>query len=737
MTLLVGQPLDRVDGPLKVTGQARFTTDLQMPGVVHGVLVVSSIARGRIARFDFAQAQQVPGVLGFLTHHNALRLRPLSSDEAVWSLAGLGLILQDDRVYFDRQPVAVAIAETLDAAIRAAELVQVHYESESPRISLQAEWDQRFGPGSFLGEPVDFGWGDVETAWRSAEVRVEVTYTTPWEHHNPIELHNTIARWEGEALEVYDSTQFVGGVRMRLASHLGMDPSKIRVISRFVGGGFGSKGQTWPHVLLAVMASKLVGRPVHVTLSREQLFGAVGHRSFTHQHVRLGATAAGQLVAQDHESTSQTSTFADYVEPVGRSLTKLYACPNVSVRHRLVRMDTNAPTFMRAPGDSTGLFALESAMDELSYALEMDPIDFRLLNEAKTEQETGRSWSSRSLRQCYEQAAKRFGWQARNSKIGSMREGPLKIGWGMASATLHTARSRASVRVRLLIDGIAMVETATHEIGTGITTLITQIAAETLGLDPQRISCQLGDTALPFAPLSAGSQTTASVAPVVREAALAVRAKLLDLARCDPASPLFGRAPETIVLEGGRCFERDRPDRGEEIQALLRRHGREEISAQRQLDPLGEEETSQAMRAFGAHFVEVAVDPDLGTIRLRRYVGAFAVGNALNPKTARSQLSGAVVWGIGMALTEQAIRDEPRARVLNANLADYLLPVAADVPELDVILVEEADPTVNSMGAKGLGELGITGMAAAIANAVYHAAGKRIRDLPITPDKLL
>ncbi|HEY9720672.1 MAG TPA: xanthine dehydrogenase family protein molybdopterin-binding subunit [Oscillatoriaceae cyanobacterium] len=735
MSTGIGQPLARVDGPAKVTGAARYAAEFTAPGMAHAALVTSATSRGRILGFDFSEAERVPGVLGFLTHQNAPRLGKLHGP--MLDLSSLTITLQDDRIHYDRQALAVAIAETPEAAVRAAELVRVHTEALPPRVSMLDWQDHAFNPGNFLGSPVNQFRGDFDAGWAESDVRVSATYTTPQENHNPLEPHATLAWWEGDRLEVHDSSQFVEGVRTRLANLLGLDEANVRVICPYVGGGFGSKGQTWPVTLLAVMAARLVERPVRLALTRDQLFGVVGHRSPTHQHVRLGASRDGRLVAYGHDTLSQCAFFSEYVEPVSRSVGVLYACPNVAIRQRVVRLDTNNATFMRAPGDATGLFALESALDELAYALGIDPVTLRLRNDTPVEPTTGRPWSSKSLVVCYERAADRFGWNERPVGPRMRREGHDWVGWGMASATLHSSRSPATVRVRLRADGSVAVECATHELGTGIATLMTQVASDVLGVSATRSAVRLGDTALPYAPLSAGSQTTASVTPAVKSAAEAVRESLLAMAREDRRSPLAGLDPDAIGLADGRLFALGEPERGEAISDLLQRRSVPELAAERHLDVEDEDRLPKAMRAFGCHFVEVRVDADLGTIRVARYVGAFGAGRILNPRTARAQLAGAAVWGIGMALMEETTRDPRNGRVLNANLADYLIPVNADVPELEVLLVDEDDDQINSLGAKGLGELGISGLAAAIANAVFHATGERLRDLPLTPDKLV
>jgi xanthine dehydrogenase YagR molybdenum-binding subunit len=537
-------------------------------------------------------------------------------------------------------------------------------------------------------------------------------------------------------LTVYDASQGIFGVRTRLAGMFGLPPENVRVISKFIGGGFGGKGSAWPHVILTAMAAKMIGRAVKIALWRPQMWGSVGYRSPTVQRVALGANADGTLVSTIHEVHSQTSQIDEFVETSGILTTMLYASPALLVTHRLTRLNVGTPTYMRAPGESSGSFALESAMDELAYAVQLDPIELRLRNYAETDQDAKLPFSSKSLRECYRAGADAFDWKRRTPAPGSMRDGRMLVGIGMASATYPTNRSAASATARIDAQGNAQVASGGVDIGTGSYTAFTQVAAEALGMPVEQVTFAQGDTRLPNAPNAGGSQLTASVGSAVKLAALDARTKVAQLAAADPSSPLAGASPDAIDAGDGRLFLKDNPGRGETYAAIIARNGGTPIEGRADAKP-GDEKKEYSMHAFGAQFAEVRVDPDLGTVRVVRQLGAFASGRIINAKLAHSQFIGGMTMGLGMALLEETRRDDRSARVMNANLAEYLLPVHADVPATEAILVEEVDSHVNEIGVKGIGEIGIVGAAAAIANAVYHATGKRVRDLPITLDKLL
>jgi xanthine dehydrogenase YagR molybdenum-binding subunit len=729
--LAVGKGLDRVDGPLKVTGRTPYASETPVANSVHAVLATSAIAVGRIAAIDTAAARAAPGVLAVVTHENAPRLpgaREHGQGDRVLQL------LQDDAILYADQPIAIVVAGTREQARHAATLLAVKYEARAPNVDLARETSAAMKPEETARGPTDTSTGDFDAALARARTRIDRTYTTPIETPNPMEPHGTVAIWPAEErLTVYDSTQGVA-VRGRLARLFGLSPDNVRVISLHVGGGFGGKGTPWSHVPLAAIAARVVGRPVRLSLTRHQMFSLVGHRPVTEQRLVLGADARGKLLAIRHEVRAATSRFDELVEPATGRTRMLYACDAVRTSHRLVRLEILTPTFTGAPGDSSGTFALESAMDELAYALKMDPLALRLASYADEDPESGKPFSSRALRACCQQGAERFGWARRKPAVRSMRDGRYLVGWGMATATYPAGQSPAAAAVRLRADGAAIVQTGSQDLGTGTYAILGQIAADALGLPMQRVRVELGDARLPEAPLSAGSRTASSVASAVKGAAARARAQLVALAIADPRSPLRGLSPDAVTVAKGQLQAAG--DRRDSYAAVLARAGKTEVVARpdAQESPAPDE---RSLPSFGAQFAEVRVDPDTCEVRVTRFVGAFAAGKVLNAKTGRSQLVGGIVRGIGTALLDRTERDLRTGRVVTRDLADCLVPVSLDVPPVEIITVDEEAPCVTEVGAKGIGELGTTGVAAAIANAVFHATGRRVRELPITPDKLL
>ncbi|MFN2459983.1 MAG: xanthine dehydrogenase family protein molybdopterin-binding subunit [Candidatus Velthaea sp.] len=723
----VGAPLDRVDGRLKVTGAAKYSAEWPMPNMLYGYLVLSTIANGRIASIDASAALKHPGVVAVMTPRNAPRINRGEGPTEVKMM-----LLQDDAVHYDRQPVAVVLADTFERAQYAASLVKVTYAAAPPLTKSK----ETYKPSSTNGRKLDAQRGDASAALAQAPVRVDNVYTTPHESHNPMEPHATTAAWNGGVLTIYESSQGIFGVRRRMASAFNVPQSNVHVITKFVGGGFGTKGQSWPHTYLTVMAAKMTGRPVKIALWRPQMWGSTGYRSPTVQRVALGASRDGKLSSTIHEVTSQTSMIDQFVEPAGSTAMMLYDSPALLVSHRLTRLNYGTPTYMRAPGHASGSFALESAMDELAYAVGLDPIELRRRNHADIDPEQHLPYSSKSLRECYRLGAETFGWNRRTPQPRSMRDGRMLVGLGMASATYPAHRNPSGAVARISADGSAVVQSGAVDIGTGAYTAFTQLAAEELGIAVEHVRFDLGDSNYPLAAQAGGSAQTASVGSAIKLAALDARAKVAALAASDAASPLHGASPEAVAAKDGRLFLKDQPARGETYAAILARHNVDAIEGHGDAKP-GEETKQYAMHAFGAQFAEVRVDPDLGTVRLVKQIGAFASGTILNAKLARSQYIGGMTFGTGMALMEHTRTDERTGRVMNANLAEYLVPVHADIPAIDALIVPETDEHVNEIGVKGIGEIGIVGAAAAIANAVYHATGKRVRDLPITPERLL
>jgi xanthine dehydrogenase YagR molybdenum-binding subunit len=709
-TAFIGQPVSRVDGRQKVTGAATYAAEFDQPGQAYGVIVRSTVANGRIASMDSTAAQRASGVLAVLTHRNAPRLAYRPHKGLPDPATGERLhVLQDDRVNHQGQPIALVIAETLEQANHAATLVRVTYADEAgitdiSRVVPIEPTQQKTDQGET--RPPQTRRGDPERALTTAEVKVEHTYVIPRENHNPIEMHATIAAWDGDRLTLWDKTQWVHNTADEIAAVFSIPEENIRVISPFVGGAFGSGLRTWPHVTLAALGARVTGRPVKVMLSRREMYYAVGYRPHTVQRVALGASRDGRLTAILHEGYQETSRYEEFSEALLNASRLLHYCPNVDTRHRLAPMNVHTPTYMRAPGEASGIFALESAMDELAVALNFDPVELRLRNEPEMDEFKKLPFSSRSTRECYRSAAERFGWNRRSPEPRSMRDGRWLIGWGMATATYPMNYAPATAMARLLPDGTAEVMSASSDMGPGTWTSMTQVAAEALGLPIERVKFTLGDTRLPRAPIHGGSMTMASVGSAVQAACRKVR--------------------EDAIARGG----------ANDLVDAMRRIA-QPIEAMADVKP-GDESRRFSMHAFGAVFVEVAVDPDLGETRVRRIVGAYGAGRIVNPKTSRSQCVGGMIGGIGMALMEHSVVDARNGRVPNANFAEYAVPVHADAPPLmDVIFVEEHDPHVNPLGVKGVGEIAMVGVAPAIASAIFHATGKRIRELPITPDKLL
>jgi xanthine dehydrogenase YagR molybdenum-binding subunit len=730
MTLpLIGEPRERVDGKVKVTGEARFAAETNMQGLVHAVVVPATIASGRIKSIDDTAAKKVPGVLAVITYLNAPKLnapptqggQPRAGQGASQQSGGPPpasgnyaephlLPFSGPEVHYLGQQIAIVVAETLEAATHAANLIRVKYDETPARLDLRKYRDEGTDKGSQQAPPVHLG--DADTAFASASVKIDQTYTTPYQHHNPMEAHSLVADWVGNRLELRDSSQNIFAVKTTMAQAFGIPRANVHVMSPFVGGAFGSKGSTWPHVFAAAIASFQLRKPVKLWLSRKQLFFTNGHRPPTEQRVALGSTADGKLVSIIHEGVSQGNTVSDYNERFTRPTRTIYACPNIRASNKVVDLNVSSPTYMRAPGECVGMFALESAMDELAASLKMDPIALRLANYAEDDPIEHKPWSSKSLRQCYQQASDRFGWSRRSSEPRSMRDGRLLIGMGMASATYPSHRSPASAMARIDDSGNVTISCGTHEMGMGTATVMQQLAAETLGVPFESVRFFYGDTILPMAPISAGSMTAATVGSTVYQLMNELKRKLVE-------------------LNGGQELAA-----GDSYAALLKRNNMTTVDAQVDSKP-DPEESKYAAHSFGAVFAEVSVDPDLGIVRARRIVAAFGAGRILNARTARSQYYGGIIQGIGCALLEQTRLDDRLGSFTNVNLGEYLLPVNADVPPIDVILVEEEDAHVNPIGAKGIGEIGIIGVAPAIANAVYHATGKRVRDLPITIEKVL
>lgn len=737
--IVTGKPLDRVDGRLKVTGAAQYSAEYPQENLAYAVLIGSDIASGTVSHIDISIAEKSPGVNTILTHLNATKFTKLPTFATGGAAAENRLPLQDGTIYHSGQYVGVVVADTFEQATYAASLVRVSYEQKAPVTDFESQRQQATVPKGKIGftKDADTMRGNIEQGLAEAEVQIEATYTTPTEHHNPMEPHATTAIWEGDKLTVYDSTQYTFGVRKSLADGFGIPEENVRVICKFIGGAFGCKGNMWSHVPLAALAARAVQRPVKLVITRAQMFTSVGHRAQTEQTITLGATKDGRLTALAHKGISHTcqEALGDFIEPFTVATHMLYACPNLQTSQRIIRLNTGKPTFMRAPGETPGMYALECGLDELAYQLKIDPIELRLRNHANTDPDTSLPWSSKSLKECYRLGAEKFGWARRNPQPASMRDGRYLVGMGMATATYPAYHFATSASAKILQDGTVIVQSGSHEMGTGTATVMAQLAADVLGVPFEQVHFELGDTKMPRAPVSGGSATAASLGTAVEGATKAVKSKILEMAKQDQRSPFYNIPESELTFQNGKILHKTDATKIETLADILKRQNLPEVEAS--FDAKFDAKQQHSMHSFGAQFAEVRVDPDLGEVRVTKFVGAFGTGRILNYKTARSQMLGGIVMGIGMALHEETITDLETGRIVNGNLGEYHVPVNADIPAIEPYFVEEIDQYVNPMGAKGVGEIGITGVAAAVANAVYHATGKRIRDLPITPDKLL
>lgn len=709
----VGADVVRADAREKVRGDAIYAVEHPAEGVLYGCPVLAEVALGTIRSIDASAAEAVPGVVAVITSANApAQAAQLAPDEAFFKkLMGPKPVLDRDEVMFFGQYVALVVAESFETARAAAALVRVDVAGAEPMLDFDAALERAYAPKEINGgAPPDTDEGDVDGALAASAVTLDETYDTPYEHANALEPHGALAMWRGDELHVYDTNQSVIAAATSLAATFQIEPTKVRVESRFIGGGFGTKFGLRPHAMLAAIGARVTGKPVKVALSRRDSFSDYGHRTRVRQRMRLGADANGTLAAFSQECWSQTSVDDEFVEQSGAMGRMMYAAPNRRSRHRVTAMHTPTPSFMRAPGEAPGSFAIESAMDELAVKLRMDPIEFRMKNEPDADPESGLPWSSRSLAACLREGAARFGWERRDAMPGRTRDGRWLVGYGVAAATYPYFVLPTSARVTVRRDGTALVEIAAADIGTGAYTVVRQIAADALGLPFADVDMMLGDSTLPPAFGAGGSTGTASFGSAVFGACRALQARLA------------GRTPEDDA----------EPMRGERLIALVPSDG---ATANFDLEP--PEEQTFSSHAFGAQFAEIGVDPDTYEVRVRRMVGAFGVGRVINPRTAESQFEGGIVMGIGQALMEETLLDPRWGQWVNRDLAEYHVPVNADVPAIEVFAVDEVDPHINPMGSKGIGEVGIVGVAAAIANAVYNATGIRVRDLPITLDKLL
>ncbi len=733
----IGQPLTRREGLLKVTGRARFAADNRPEGMLHAALCTSGIARGRVIHLDVAAAKAHPGVVDVMVPGNAPRLAadPDGKDNVYTFRMDL---LQNDRVRYANQPIAMVIAETLESATEGVALLAPRYEVEPARVVLDC--DAHFVPETVgEGEPAEAdNGGDVEADLGGSGRRISSTYETPAQYHNALEPHAVVAQWDGDRLSVDMPSQAMSMGQARIAQIFGIDPSHVLIRSPFLGGGFGSKAFVKGPQILGMMAARMTGRPVKLVLRRDQMFGPVGHRAPTRQTLRIGADVEGRIRAIHHHSLTATSSFDEFYEASSIVTHTVYAAPALKTTHAAVRLDTGTPLFMRGPGEASGSIALEGAIDEMAEECGMDPLAFRLANYAEVQPISGKPFSSKNLRECYARGAEAFGWSKRVPSPRSMRdESGMLVGWGMGTAIFPTRIFEAEARATLKVDGTGMVEIGAHDMGQGAWTALAQIAADGLGLDIDQVEFRMGYSDLPSGGIAGGSGGTATAGNAVHAAGADAIAKLARLATDDQRSPLFGAGNTGVVARDGRLLRRDDEGRGEGYADILARAGLSFIEGMGSAGADEDVRRRYAMYAHGAVFAEVKVDPDLGQIRCTRLVGAFAAGRVINPRLVSSQYLGGMIWGLSFALHEEAVMDRRSGRLLNANLGEYHVPVNADVPSIEAILVDEHDGIVNPLGVKGVGEIGITGTAGAVVNAVRHATGIRVRHAPIRLERLL
>ncbi len=729
---VLGGKLPRIDGPLKVSGRALYTSDISLPGMLYAVPVRSTIANGRVVSIDATAARKLPGVSAVYSRGN---IGPFFRSAPAQGLSGLiderRPPFEDDVVRYYGQYIAVAVAQTMEQAKAAADAVRVRYKADAHNVSSRLVAEKPLATESERG--------DADGAFQSAPVKIDQTYVTPDEVHNPIELHATVAAWEGDRVTLYETSQAVVNHREVLYQMLGVPKENVRVVSHFLGSGFGGKLWPWTHSIIAAGVARKIGAPVKLVVSRQSMFETVGHRPRTEQRFRLGANRDGKLVSLHHEYLNQTSILDDYKEDCGEATPFMYSVPNLRVASALSRANVGTPTAMRGPGAVPGLYAMESAMDELAVALNIDPIELRRRNEPKHDESNKLPFSSRHLLECMQVGAEKFGWARRDPRVGSMKRDGLTIGWGMAAASWGAMRDDAQASVEIRGDGTASVTTATQDIGTGTYTVLAIVTSDVTGIPLDKIDVRLGDTMLPAGPISGGSWVTASVIPAVSNAARAAVRALLGMATAGPAAPFAGAKPDDLQLANGRVSRKSDPSSGVPLGDVLARANVRAATGNGKSSTLfgSEESRKYSLHSFGAQFAEVTWQPEMARLRVSRFVTVIDAGRMINPKPARNQIEGAVVMGIGMALLEEARYDERYGAPINNNLADYMVATNADAPPIDVTFLDYPDLVMNELGARGVGEIGLAGAAAAITAAVYHATGVRVRELPVRIEDLL
>jgi len=735
MTKAIGSPVARVDGHLKVTGKARYAAEFNQPRQVYGVIVGATVGLGRVRNIDEASVARLPGVLAVVSHKNAPRLPYNPHKSGIDPATGERLhVFQDDVIRFYGQPIAIVVAESLDQAEYAANALKVFYDAEVPETD--AHDAARIVPEAIGRSHAGAGRGDAEAAFEKATMKVDLEFVIQRENHNPMEPHATIASWEGDKLTLWSKSQFVVNEQAEIAAIFGMPAENVKVVCPFIGGAFGTSLRTWPHVTVAAIAAKLVGRPVKVVLTRRQMFFTTGHRPYTIQRMAIAAEPSGKLVSIVHDGAGETSRYEEFMEALTAVTPFMYSCPNVLTSYKLIPLDTSTSTYMRGPGEASGMHAMECALDELAYKLKMDPLELRRINEPAIDEGRNLPFSSRQMLKCYDVAAERFGWSKRTPEPGSMTDGRLRIGYGMSTASYPCLFYQANARARLLSDGRVEVEAAASDMGPGTYTSMTQVAADTLQVPVDRVTFALGRSDFPATPPHGGSMTMASVGSAVRAACLDLQAKLVAAAVSD-RGPLSGLQPDAVEWREGLLVKIADRHRGHRFEDIISAAGLNELVGEGSATRAQDVNEKYSMHSFGAVFAEVAIDPDVSIIRVRRLVGAYDVGRVVNPKLAESQCIGGMIGGMGMAIMERTVLDRRNGRPINAHLADYLVPVNLDTPKMEVHFIEGEDTIANPLGVKGLGEISLVGVSAAIANAIFHATGKRSHELPIMIENLV
>ena len=730
---IIGSATPRIDGPRKVSGRAMYASDHHFPGMLFAVPVCSTVAKGKIDKLDTSAADRMPGVVAIFHHGNIGPIFRVAPD------AGFSAMVdekrppfEDEQVSYFGQYVAAVVAKTFEQAEAAAATVKVTYSISSPDVETHLTTDQKPEPGSTRG--------NAEQAFTSASIKVDHTYSTPAETHNPIELHSTVAVWTGDKLTVHESTQAVGNTRVVLSQMLGVPPEDIEVISRFLGSGFGGKLWPWPHSVLACAAARQLDRPVKLVVSRKMMFQNVGHRPRTQQRLRLSASPDGQLTSLQHDYLNHTSIEDDYKEDCAEVTPFLYSTPNLRVTSALARRNVGTPTAMRGPGAVPGLFALESAMDELAIALKIDPVELRLKNEPSKDESLDVPFSSRHLKECLTLGAQKFGWNKRNPEIGSMRKDGVILGWGVGACSWIAARFPCEASVSIKPDGSARVSCGTQDIGTGTYTILAQVVSARTGIPVENVDVVLGDSSLPPGPISGGSMVTASVIPAVFEACDKAIATLVGTACMTAGSKFQGKKPDELAFTAGRVhLKAGNPENGVPFGEILQMARMSAATGSGKSDGTfgSPGKPKFSMHSFGAHFVEVAWQPEIARLRVNRVVTVIDAGRIINPRPARNQIEGAIMMGVGMALFEETIYDPRNGAPINSNLADYIVACHADTPDIDVAFLNYPDLQLNALGARGVGEIGLAGIASAITGAVHHATGIRVRELPVRIENLL